>query len=169
MPQSRSPIDRDEFRSAVHKPRKPERRRGGLLRLPGDHERGSVARNDNVGRPPQAVDGDSGLRQISPVVSAKLQCDLEVVAVPNRYFGPSVTVAGLISGGDILAALAGRDAGDVVMAPRCSLDAAGERFLDDATPARVQAALGRPLLFANNLKEMAALLCGDASIPFANR
>lgn len=98
------------------------------------------------------------LRQALDVVSRKLECGVDVVAVPNRYFGPSVTVAGLISGRDILATLEGRDLGEVVLAPRCSLDSAGERFLDDATPSEVEAALGRPLLFPSTLRDVASVL-----------
>ena len=74
--------------------------------------------------------------------------------VVNQFWGPLVTVAGLLCGQDVLDVLAGLKArgelGDVVVLPRVMLDNAGERFLDDMTvadftaqaPARVEFARG---------------------------
>jgi putative radical SAM enzyme (TIGR03279 family) len=58
---------------------------------------------------------------------------LEVVAVENRLFGPSVTVAGLVAGRDIAAALAGKAKG-VVLVPDVMLKEGEGVFLDDLTP-----------------------------------
>lgn len=80
-------------------------------------------------------------------------CRFDVVPITNGYFGPSVTVAGLLTGGDALAGLKGRDLGEVVLAPRYMLDALGARFLDDMTPAQLEAELRRPLRFAAGVRE----------------
>lgn len=53
-----------------------------------------------------------------------------VVGVPNRFFGPRVTVAGLLVGRDILAGLAGQDLGDAVVLPPATINDRNH-FLDD--------------------------------------
>jgi NifB/MoaA-like Fe-S oxidoreductase len=72
---------------------------------------------------------------------------VEVIPVVNEFFGPTVTVSGLLTGQDVIAALQqrtleGRDLGDVVFLPRTMLDAAGEVTLDDMTPLQIAARLG---------------------------
>ncbi|MFP4396102.1 MAG: DUF512 domain-containing protein [Anaerolineales bacterium] len=70
----------------------------------------------------------------------------EVVAAPNRTFGETVTVAGLLTAADVLAALEKRFVGDVVVLPAEIFRGPGGRTLDDQTTAALQAALRRPLL-----------------------
>ena len=67
-----------------------------------------------------------------------LQC--EVVTIANRFFGETITVAGLVTGGDLIEQLRGRQA-DVLLIPRDMLRSEGDCFLDDVTPAQVEAAL----------------------------
>ncbi len=57
---------------------------------------------------------------------------VKVLPVKNEFFGPLVTVAGLITAGDILKALEGAPPGDVVV-PGVMLNQE-ERFIDDLTP-----------------------------------
>jgi putative radical SAM enzyme (TIGR03279 family) len=52
------------------------------------------------------------------------------VTVPNRFFGPSVTVTGLLTGGDILRALRGMQLGDLLMVPAEALKEDDDMFLD---------------------------------------
>jgi putative radical SAM enzyme (TIGR03279 family) len=60
--------------------------------------------------------------------------DVQVLPVVNRFFGPEVTVAGLLCGQDVLAALQDNgNPGDLVLLPRVMLDNEGTRFLDDIT------------------------------------
>jgi NifB/MoaA-like Fe-S oxidoreductase len=63
-------------------------------------------------------------------------------------------VSGLLTAGDIIRALAGRDLGDLVVLPRYALDYTGSRFLDDLTPDTLQRALGVPIAFASTLGEV---------------
>lgn len=58
----------------------------------------------------------------APVVAGKTECAVEVVAVENRYFGPSVTVAGLLPGADILESLQDSRQGDLVLLPGAALN-----------------------------------------------
>jgi putative radical SAM enzyme (TIGR03279 family) len=76
----------------------------------------------------------------------------EVVAVPNAFYGGGVSVAGLLTGRDIRAALAGRDL-DLLFLPATTLNADG-CFLDDLTPAD----LGHPAHFCAGPREVSAIL-----------
>ena len=81
--------------------------------------------------------------------------DVQVLPVVNRFFGPEVTVAGLLCGQDVLDALLANDnLGDLVLLPRVMLDNAGERFLDDVTVEEFKAALPVRAEFARNAPEM---------------
>lgn len=94
------------------------------------------------------------LTEVAAGLSAASPLAIEVVPVVNEFFGPTVTVSGLLTGVDVRNALLGRAPGDLVVLPRTMLDAAGERFLDDATPAELEAALRRPVRFARTLREL---------------
>ena len=53
--------------------------------------------------------------------------------VENRWFGPSVTVSGLLTGADMLAALSGEESTDAVILPRAALRSGENIFLDNMT------------------------------------
>lgn len=55
---------------------------------------------------------------------------VRVQAVENRFFGPSVTVAGLLSGADIADSIRNTDVGDVLFVPASSLREEDALFLD---------------------------------------
>jgi len=89
------------------------------------------------------VTGVSALPVISEFLSAlsvKTGVTLTPLAVENRLFGPSVTVTGLIAGRDIIAALQGRDVGDLLLIPDVMLKEGEGIFLDDLTVADLQKA-----------------------------
>jgi NifB/MoaA-like Fe-S oxidoreductase len=69
----------------------------------------------------------------------------EVVAIVNHFFGESITVAGLVTGGDLIAQLRGRDVGDELLIPATMLRRDGDVFLDDVTLETVAEALGVPV------------------------
>ena len=71
-------------------------------------------------------------------LSARTGLVLAPVAAENRLFGPSVTVAGLVSGRDIIASLQGRGLGDVLLVPDVMLKEGEGVFLDDLTPADLE-------------------------------
>ncbi|MFQ5812573.1 MAG: DUF512 domain-containing protein [Anaerolineae bacterium] len=83
---------------------------------------------------------------------------VEVVPVENRFFGPTVTVSGLLTGWDVIEALQDRDLGDVVFLPRAMFDAAGELTLDDMSPAAIGERLGVRVEVAGTMKEVVGLL-----------
>ena len=69
---------------------------------------------------------------------------LKVTAIRNQFFGPEVTVAGLIAGGDVLAA---RDSirGDFLIVPEQACLKAGSVFLDDLTIEHLEIDLSMPV------------------------
>lgn len=64
-------------------------------------------------------------------LGAKTGLTLVPLAVENRLFGESVTVSGLVSGGDILAALEGVEVGRSLLVPDVMLKEGEGMFLDD--------------------------------------
>lgn len=70
--------------------------------------------------------------------------DVTVIAVRNEFFGETIDVAGLVTGGDIGKQLQGR-VGDRLLIPDVMLRHDGACFLDDVTPEQLSAQLGVPL------------------------
>ena len=66
-------------------------------------------------------------------------------AVENRFFGPSVTVAGLLTGGDLAQGLKGKPLGDKLLLPSVMFREGGEEFLDNMTLSELSAILGVPV------------------------
>lgn len=73
--------------------------------------------------------------------SAAVGGPFRAIPVPNRLMGPSVTVTGLVSGGDILSALKGVRA-ERLFVPSVMLRDAGDLFLDGTTPAQLEKSTG---------------------------
>ncbi len=81
--------------------------------------------------------------------------NVQVLPVVNQFFGPEVTVAGLLCGQDVLdALLANEDLGDLVLLPRVMLDNEGKRFLDDMTVEDFKSRLPVRAEFLRNAPEM---------------
>ena len=70
-----------------------------------------------------------------------------VYQIENNFFGPNVTVAGLITGQDLIAQLTGKELGERLLLPDCMLRYHQNVFLDDVTVEQVEEALGVPLTF----------------------
>ena len=71
--------------------------------------------------------------------------DCRVYPIENTFFGPHITVTGLLTGGDVLAQLRGKPLGDELLLPACTLRAQRDLFLDDMPLARLEEALGVPV------------------------
>ena len=80
------------------------------------------------------------------------------VTVQNRFFGPSVTVAGLLTGSDIYHAIRGKRVGDLVLVPANALKEDEDLFLDGMTLAALQKKLAAPVRKAAGFSEIAAAL-----------
>jgi putative radical SAM enzyme (TIGR03279 family) len=106
-------------------------------------------------RPPQAaallrgtiVTGTLFAPVLKPLIdklNMRLGSQLAVVGVENKYFGGDVSVAGLLSGGDLVAARE-RLAGDFVIIPRSMLKSDEDIMLDGMTLEQLTTTLGLPV------------------------
>ena len=65
--------------------------------------------------------------------------------IVNRFFGETITVSGLVTGGDLMDQLRGLDLGERLLIPSNMLRAGEQVFLDDVTLAQVEETLGVPV------------------------
>lgn len=70
----------------------------------------------------------------------------KVIAVENRFFGENITVAGLITGKDLIEQVKDEAFGDKILIPTEMLRYQGDLFLDDVSLDQAQKALERPLV-----------------------
>ena len=91
----------------------------------------------------QGLEGNDTFRHFS-VATGKLAApyiDGTVYAIRNDFFGPMITVSGLITGQDLIAQLKDQDLGERLLIP-CNMLRAGENvFLDDITVEEAEEAL----------------------------
>lgn len=67
--------------------------------------------------------------------------NITVIPVKNRFFGPEITVSGLVCGSDIMS-VKGLLRGSEVLFPASMLRSERDRFLDDVTPEQIENKLG---------------------------
>lgn len=63
----------------------------------------------------------------------------------NHFFGETITVSGLITGGDLIDQLRGKELGERLLIPSNMLRAGERVFLDDVTVEQVEETLGVPV------------------------
>lgn len=107
-----------------------------------------------------AVTGEQFRTVLAPVVARLNEIDgLEVAlaAVGNRFFGPTVSVAGLLTGQDIREAVRKLPRPDLVLVPAAALK---DRrvFLDDMSCDELAKAVGCPVVPAGDPREMVTAL-----------
>jgi putative radical SAM enzyme (TIGR03279 family) len=93
----------------------------------------------------------------------------EVVSIVNTRLGETITVAGLLMGGDVIEQLGGRTAGrlgEVVVLPRLMFDHPDGISLDDITPLDAARALGRPVALAEFMGNVVDVLHGQPALYF---
>ncbi len=78
--------------------------------------------------------------------NSRFGTELRVLEVENRFFGKGITVAGLLSGGDVFAAMQGHDAGEFLMIPSEAMIREDFLFLDNLRRADLERTLGIPVL-----------------------
>ncbi len=105
----------------------------------------------------EELDGDDRIRDISlatgvlatPVINQLIlklkhkfpNLNIKVYTIINQYFGPNITVAGLITGGDIITQLKGQALGDSLLLPEVLLRNGETILLDDVTVEAIESAL----------------------------
>jgi putative radical SAM enzyme (TIGR03279 family) len=86
------------------------------------------------------------LKEIAKEIEAKVKnLKLRVLPVKNNLFGEKVTVTGLLSGNDIIAALKGKKADAAIIPSITMRDGAGV-FLDDLTPEDIERETGLKII-----------------------
>ena len=108
-------------------------------------------------RPPRHILIPTGVSALSCIRDlagryARKEDQVDVFPVPNRFFGPSVTVTGLITGRDLMDALRGKEA-DYVMISVSMLRENGDQFLDDLTVSDLSKETGLPFRIVQNRGE----------------
>ena len=85
------------------------------------------------------------LQQLADKARERTGAAGQAVAIENDFFGHTIDVAGLITGGDLIAQLKGRDLGARLLIPVNMLRHGGDVFLDDLHVSDVEKALGIPV------------------------
>ncbi len=67
---------------------------------------------------------------------------VELYKIKNNFFGKNITVAGLVTGGDLISQLKGKTLGEKLLLPSVMLRAEGDLFLDGVSVDDVEKALG---------------------------
>lgn len=79
--------------------------------------------------------------QVAKIQKKYPNIDAKVIAVVNHFFGERITVAGLVTGQDIIAQLKDKELGDVLLLPEVMLRSGEDVFLDDLKISDVEKAL----------------------------
>lgn len=99
------------------------------------------------------------LCELCAAAEQKIGCKIEVVKIINHFFGEQITVAGLLTGKDLLEQLKDRDLGEVLLIPLVmtidytSHSTENNKFLDDITLKEAEKALGVPVIPTGNVGE----------------
>lgn len=89
------------------------------------------------------------LSEIVDRASEKCHTRGNVYAIVNHFFGETINVSGLITGGDLIAQLQGRQLGERLLIPVNMLRHGEDVFLDDVTVAEVSRVLGVTVIPVN--------------------
>ena len=90
----------------------------------------------------------------------------KVYPIQNRFFGETITVAGLVTGGDLIDQLRGKELGQRLLIPAHMLRAGERVFLDDVSLDDVERELGVPVTSVEqDGYELLDAMCGLALPP----
>ncbi|MBP3396550.1 MAG: DUF512 domain-containing protein [Clostridia bacterium] len=104
------------------------------------------------------------LRLLSEMLTARVSwLSVQVFEIENNFFGPEITVAGLLTGKDMAEQLQGKTLGDALLISENTLRAERDLFLCGMTPQELSAQLSVPLQTVKN--DGAALLAALIGVP----
>ncbi|MCL2336778.1 MAG: DUF512 domain-containing protein [Firmicutes bacterium] len=86
------------------------------------------------------------LRQVTDELNRIGQVQIGLQVLQNNFFGHNVTVAGLLTGRELINGLTGHELGEKVLFPSVMLRDGDEVFLDDITVAEISRCLQTPVL-----------------------
>lgn len=94
--------------------------------------------------------GQIGADIIRPIVDEIQQrvenLSMDVIACKSDFWGPGITVAGLLTGQDLLRSASDHDLGDEIWLPEVMIRNEERRFLDDVTLAEFEQLVKRPVV-----------------------
>jgi putative radical SAM enzyme (TIGR03279 family) len=102
----------------------------------------------------------STLQRLTAEFNALTGARLEVVVVPNARLGESVTVAGLMMGGEVIESLRELNLGELIVLPRLMFDHPQAVSLDDVSPLTVARQLARPVALVDAMGDVLDALRG---------
>jgi putative radical SAM enzyme (TIGR03279 family) len=117
----------------------------GLSALPEEPARPGEKRECSVATGTAAYPFIKGL--VDALMKKCHNLTVHVYGVENDFFGPNVTVAGLLTGRDLEGRLKGRRLGRKLFLPRVMLRSEGDLFLDSMSPPELSERLGVPVDF----------------------
>ncbi|MBR7111105.1 MAG: DUF512 domain-containing protein [Clostridia bacterium] len=87
------------------------------------------------------------------------ELNIEVYPIENNFFGKSITVAGLVTGADIIAQLKGKNIPETVLIPAVMLKEFENVFLDGVTTEKLAKELERKVVVVDTSGESFAQMC----------
>ena len=105
-------------------------------------------RNISIATGYSAFDTIKTLAEMAEARFPELRCI--VYAIRNDFFGETITVAGLITGQDLISQLSGKELGDDLLISSSMLRSGSDVFLDDLTVPEVSQKLGVSVTATNN-------------------
>ncbi|HEV56174.1 MAG TPA: DUF512 domain-containing protein [Phycisphaerales bacterium] len=82
----------------------------------------------------------------APILRSAIGPSADAVPVVNHFFGPTVTVAGLLTGRDVIAQLSEREMGETIVLPGAMFGGPEGQSLDGMWPREIAKALGRRIV-----------------------
>ncbi|MBO6040013.1 MAG: DUF512 domain-containing protein [Oscillospiraceae bacterium] len=141
------PLPQDEYYEGY-----PQLENGvGLLRLlETEFDEALLAEDGCTGSAPFSVATGVSAAPFLRALVEKAGADGTVYAVPNDFLGHTIDVAGLLTGGDVIAHLRGKPLGERLLLCRVMLRHGEGVFLDDLTPADLERELKVPVQVVEN-------------------
>ena len=115
-----------------------------LKKLPGDDRKRRVTIATGELAAPYLREHAASIQKKYPGV------EVQVITVKNEFFGGKITVAGLLTGQDIVKQLQGKDLGEALFLPSQIVKADEPIFLDDMTVEELQNALQVPVIIVQS-------------------
>ncbi|CAN5471843.1 DUF512 domain-containing protein [soil metagenome] len=97
---------------------------------------------------------EEGIRKVNAAAGARLT----PVVVDNRFFGPEINVSGLLTGGDIVAALEDRPGSEPVFISNHMVSSRTRTLLDDMRIDELQTTLQRDVIVAEHLSDVCRVM-----------
>lgn len=109
--------------------------------------------NNNICGSFTIATGSSGYKELSKVAekinNANSKIKVNVSKIINKFFGETITVAGLLTGKDIIEQLSKEQLGDYIIIPRNMLRSGEEIFLDDVLVTDLENSLNRKVIICD--------------------